>query len=447
MTSEDTQMVASDRLRDANEHLTITALQAEERAEELAQRYQVQNSILLIKQSALRELASQLTVSEQRERKRLAAELHDYLAQMLVLGRMKIGHARRHMLPADLLKAPVIHDLDDILSKALDYTRTLMAELSPSVLHDLGLPAALKWLAGQMHSHNLTVEVQCSQQTVALPEDQAILLFQSIRELLINVGKHAKTSQATVSLMIEGGDHLRITVQDRGCGFELGAPPGTAADEHFGMLSVNERMDAMGGWLTVDSAVGRGTTITLGLPLKEPLDSTPHTRVACAPAGVEPRVTPTRTATGVRSVLLAEDHALVRQGLRAILDGCPDICIVGEAGNGREAVEMASDLKPDVVLMDINMPGMDGIQATQQILAFRPTTVVVGLSVNHVTHTIQAMMDAGASHCLSKDVTAELLHDVLTSASPRSNADSSTQVELPSANPGVSDTLNSGEER
>lgn len=431
MTNEDTQMVASERLRDANEHLTITALQAEERAEELARRYQVQNSILLIKQSALRELASQLTVSEQRERKRVAAELHDYLAQMLVLGRMKIGHARRRMLPADLLQAPLIHELDDILSKALDYTRTLMAELNPAVLHDWGLPEALKWLAEQMHSHNLTVEVQCLQQAVALPEGHAILLFHAVRELLINVGKHAKTSQATVSLVVEGSDQLRITVQDRGCGFELGGAPGTAAGEHFGMASVSERMEAIGGWLTVDTAIGWGTTITLGLPLKEPLDSTPHTRVAFAPAGVEPRVISTRTATGVRSVLLAHDHALVRQGLRAILDGCPDICIVGEAGNGLEAVTMAGDLKPDVVLMDINIPGMDGIQATQQILAARPTTVVVGLSVNPVTHTIQAMMDAGASHCLSKDATAELLHDVLTSASPRSNADSSTQVELP----------------
>ena len=83
MTTDKHQVLASDRLRDANEHLTLTALEAQQRAEELAQRNEDQNKIVLKKRAILRELVSQLTVSEQRERKRLAAELHDYLAQML----------------------------------------------------------------------------------------------------------------------------------------------------------------------------------------------------------------------------------------------------------------------------------------------------------------------------------------------------------------------------
>lgn len=407
------QNAADDRLRDANEHLTIAALEAQQRAEDLAQRYLDQNRLLMTKQRTLRELASQLTVSEQRERKRLAAELHDYLAQMLVLGRLKIGHARHQMASGDLLKAPVIKDLDDILTKALVYTRTLMAELSPPVLHELGLPAALKWLAEQMLQHNLTVAVQCSQQTITLPEDQAILLYQSVRELLINVSKHAQTSDATVSLVVKGSDHLLITVQDGGCGFDLGASAGTSPGEHFGLLSVNERMEAMGGWLSADSAPGRGTTVTLGLPLKQPIDSTECLRVACTPAQAEPRVTPLKRPPGVRRILLVDDHLLVRQGLRAILEGYADMAVIGEAGNGVEAVKMAAELLPDVVLMDINMPELDGIQATQQIKAVQPAIVVIGLSVNQSTQTIQAMMEAGASDFLSKDAAPELLHQML----------------------------------
>jgi len=428
---KDIQIVASDRLRDANEHLTLAALQAQQRAEELAQRYQGQNKILLNKQSALRELVSQLTVSEQRERKRLATELHDYLAQMLVLGRLKIGQARRQMSSADLLKTPVLKDLDDIFGKALVYTRTLLAELSPPVLYELGLPAALKWLAEQMRTHNLTVEAHCSQRTVILPEEEAILLYQSVRELLINVAKHAKTSHATVSLVVEGSDQLLLTVQDWGCGFNMGSAPGKSAGEHFGLLSVNERMEAMGGWLKADSTPGRGTTITLGLPLKPP-SNLENTRAAYAPARVEPRVTSIGKAPDVRSVLLADDHALVRQGLRAILDGYSDICVIGEACNGLEAVMMASDLKPDVVLMDINMPGMDGIQATQQIKAAQPTTVVIGLSVNQSTQTIQAMTEAGASGFMSKDAVPELFHHVLmTTPLPSKGLNNLIQLELP----------------
>jgi CheY-like chemotaxis protein len=432
MPTDKPQIVANDRLRDANEHLTLTALEAQQRAEELAQRNEDQNKIVLEKRAMLRELVSQLTVFEQRERKRLAAELHDYLAQMLVLGRLKIGQARHKMSSIDLLKAPVIEELDDILDKALVYTRTLIAELSPPVLHELGLPPALKWLAEQMHPHNLTVEVQCSQQTVPLSEEQAILLYQSVRELLINVAKHAKTSHATVSLVVEGSDQLLLTVQDGGCGFNIGSAEAKSAGEHFGLLSVNERMEAMGGWLKVDSVPGRGTTIILGLPLKPP-SNLENTRAASALARLEPRVTPIRKAPGVRSVLLADDHALVRQGLRAILDGYPDFCVIGEAGNGLEAVTMAIGLKPDVVLMDINMPGMDGIQATQQIKAAQPTTVVVGLSVNQSTQVIQAMTEAGASGVVSKDAVPELLHKVLTMTPPLfiGPSDNPIQSELP----------------
>lgn len=79
------------RLRDVNEQLTLTSLRALQLAEEAAQRYQDQNRKLLKKQEDLRALASELTLTEYRERKHLATELHDYLAQMLVLGRLKIG--------------------------------------------------------------------------------------------------------------------------------------------------------------------------------------------------------------------------------------------------------------------------------------------------------------------------------------------------------------------
>lgn len=153
--------------------------------------------------------------------------------------------------------------------------------------------------------------------------------------------------------------------------------------------------------------------ITLGLPLKHPIESTEYLRASCAPAQVGSRVTALKKTPGGHRILLADDHALVRQGLRAISDGFPDMTVVGEAGNGVEAVKMAGELLPDVVLMDINMPGMDGVQATQQIKAAQPAIVVIGLSVNQSTQTIQAMMEAGASDFLSKDAAPELLHQML----------------------------------
>lgn len=219
---------------------------------------------LEMSQQSLRGLASQLTLVEQRERKHLAAELHDYLAQMLALGRMKISQLRLKLegAPAAI---PLVGEIDDVFAKGLTYTRSLMAKLSPPVLDELGLPAALTWLAQQMPLHGLIVEVRLACDKVPLPEDQAVLLFHSVRELLINVAKHAGTDHATVALRIDEDKWLHIEVRDTGRGFDVTEVK--PAGEHFGLFSVRERMQAMGGRLGVKSAVGTGTTMTLMMPL------------------------------------------------------------------------------------------------------------------------------------------------------------------------------------
>ncbi|HWF59214.1 MAG TPA: response regulator transcription factor [Nitrospira sp.] len=83
--------------------------------------------------------------------------------------------------------------------------------------------------------------------------------------------------------------------------------------------------------------------------------------------------------------------------------------VVGEASNGAEAVELAQGLDPDVVVMDINMPKMDGIEATQQIKANQPTTVVIGLSVNQSADTEKKMKAAGVSTYLTKESAVDAL--------------------------------------
>jgi signal transduction histidine kinase len=402
-----------DRLRDANEQLILKALQSQEQAEESEQRYLDQhdaNELLVKKQELLRSLASQLVLTEQRERKRLAAELHDYLAQMLVLGRLRIGQAQSSLAGIDPWLGTFIDDIDDIFSKSLTYTRTLMAELNPPLLDELGLPAALQWLGGHMIKYGLHVEVKLSQFNVALPSEQCVLLYQSVRELLLNVVKHAKTQQASLSLSVEGGDNLRIVVQDAGSGFENAVQEPKSQGEHFGLFSTHERMQAMGGWLQVDSAPGRGTMVTLGLPLKQPMTAPPRV-AATMPAG--PHITPMERASTRQRVLLVDDHAMVRQGLRKILEDYSDLTVIGEAANGAEAVSMAAQLQPDIVLMDINMPEMDGIEATKQIKAGQPATIVIGLSVNNSLQIQEAMKQAGASSFVSKDEAAEELHDTI----------------------------------
>jgi DNA-binding NarL/FixJ family response regulator len=96
------------------------------------------------------------------------------------------------------------------------------------------------------------------------------------------------------------------------------------------------------------------------------------------------------------SVLLVEDHALVRKGIRRLLEDEKDITVVGEAGDGAEAIRMARELVPQVIVMDCAMPGVDGLAATAAILEKRPETLVVMLSMHAEETWVRRALDAGA---------------------------------------------------
>ena len=103
------------------------------------------------------------------------------------------------------------------------------------------------------------------------------------------------------------------------------------------------------------------------------------------------------------TVLLADDHAMVRDGLRHILEAAGDIHIVGLASNGEEAVAQATAGCPDIAVIDISMPGMDGIEATRQIMRSCPHTRVLTLSMYHTGEYVQRAVKAGARGYVLKD--------------------------------------------
>ena len=371
----------------------------------------------------LQALASELTLAEQRERKRLASELHDYLAQILALGRIKMSQLRQKVVPSE---APAVQQLvgeiDTLLEKAGEYTRSLMAKLNPPVLDELGLPSALTWLAKQMPLHGLMVDVRLAQEQVTLPDDQAVLLFQSVRELLINVAKHAGTDRATVTLKVDPEQHLRIEVQDHGRGFDPIAMEARSENGHFGLFSVRERMQAMGGSLDVKSRPSEGTTITMVLPLAKSKPAEPRAAsggiadAAVSKVSSEPSVfhiphAPYHPPPGnTIRLLLVDDHTMVRQGLRSLLESYEDVVIVGEGSNGDEAIELVEQLRPALVVMDINMPKKNGIEATARIKARWPETVVIGLSVQAGEEARRAIVNAGGAVLLTKEAAVDELY-------------------------------------
>ena len=390
----------------------------EQFAEELERQVSERTRELVSSQAQLRALATELNLAEQRERKRMAVELHDHLAQMLVLVRLKLGQARQGPVFRSI---EMIKQAEDVVSDALTYTRNLVAELSPPVLHEFGLLAALRWLADQMQRYQLQVSVRMeTTEDVRLPEDQAVLLFQSVRELLINAVKHAVAKQATLAVEEREGS-LRIVVQDQGVGFDLLAmatQQPSAMSSKFGLFSIRERMNALGGRLELHSAPGEGTRAALILPR-----SLRQQSVAEIVPSVSRCETPAQSvegrAHGPCRVVIADDHAMVRQGLRSVLEGFPDVNVVGEAANGQEAVDLTDQLKPSAVVMDINMPRMNGIEATAKIKTRYPEIVVIGMSVNASSDNHDAMRTAGASMLLTKEAAVDQLYGAIQRAVDR----------------------------
>jgi len=109
-------------------------------------------------------------------------------------------------------------------------------------------------------------------------------------------------------------------------------------------------------------------------------------------------------------ILLADDHAVVRQGFKMILAAQPDMEIVGEAGNGREALDLAGQLQPDVIVMDVAMPELNGIEATRRVADLSPRTRVLALSMHKDSVYVREILRAGARGYLLKDsIASDLL--------------------------------------
>jgi len=276
------------------------------------------------------------------------------------------------------------------------------------------LTAALEWLAGWMQKkYHLNVKLQVEQEIGTQQEDMMVLLFQSVRELLFNVVKHAQTNSAEVRIYKEDPGLLRIAVSDRGAGFD---PNGMWEKSEktcgFGMFTIRERLQLLGGRFEVESTPGRGASFTLIAPIgkSEPVEKQEGAMVKTV-EWAEAFVSPTdraRIEDRIR-IMLVDDHNVMRQGLSMMLNGQSDMEIVAEATDGDTAVQLARELNPDVILMDISMPKMSGIEATQIIHAELPRIRIIGLSMFNDADIASAVIAAGAANYLTKTGSTDVL--------------------------------------
>lgn len=345
----------------------------------------------------LQALARELTEAEHRERRRLATTLHEDLQQVLAATGMVND---RLMAKAGADQAQGLQSLRDLLREAIGASRALALQLCPPVLYERGLGPAVTWLGRHFESRReLMVEVLADPEAEPADEHVRLLLFDAVRELL-NLAAESDRPERVLVTIEKQNDRVSITMNnfDGSWRKRLQRPA---------VRRLGQRLSLLHGELhaypaAAAGAASGGAAVRMTAPLDR-LSPVPEGHATAGRHGLrligeggeeEPRHT-------IR-VLLADDHRILREGLVELLSEEEDLEVVGQAADGVEAVELGLALEPDVVVMDITMPQMNGIEATRQLLAKRPRTRVIGLSMHEEDDMARAMRDAGAEAYLTK---------------------------------------------
>ena len=410
---------AERRLRESHDQLEqrVAARTAElaEANRTLEDRVRERTALAEARAAQLQAMALELTQAEQRERHRLSRVLHDHLQQVLVAARYSLSVLGKR--EGEEKTSRTAREVDALLREAITVSKSLAIELSPPILYDDGLISALQWLAQHMRErHGLEVVVDAAEGSEPADQDLAVFLFQAVRELLFNVVKHAETGRARVGMRRAGSDQLEIVVSDEGAGFDTGKLNAAPADKGFGVFSIRERLDLLGGTMQVSSAPGAGTSVQLTVPRAE-WEGREHV-IPTVPArpkvghkqGVERTAVP--EPEQIR-ILVGGSHPLAHEAFAAMLTREPDLNVVGTGASVEETVELAGSRRPHLVLVHDDAACIDGVEVVRRIRARWPDIGVVGLHTPSASGCSAEMTEAGANACLDTGDPPEALLSVI----------------------------------
>ena len=342
------------------------------------------------------------------ERMRIARELHDVVAHSMAMINVQATAASMQLAADPASAAEAIQAIRRASKSGLRELRTILEVLrqvdggSPAVpVPDLRAIAAL---VEATSAAGTPTTLELAEPPVPLPPPVTLAVYRIVQESLTNVVRHAGRVAATVGLRQDGG-YLYVDVVNDGGAAPAAFSDGTGA----GLTGMRERAAALGGTLEAGPRPGGGFAVHARLPVAPAAP-------ARGPAGprrgpgrhTRPRRGPDREPAVIK-VLLADDQALVRAGFRFIVGSAPDIEVVGEAADGAAAVDLARSLRAEVVLMDIRMPGTDGLEATRQIVAdpeLSGVRVIILTTFEADEYVFEAIR-AGASGFLVKDTEPE----------------------------------------
>lgn len=365
------------------------------------------NEALKSNEESLRQLSARLLQLQDEERRRIARDLHDVTGQKLAVLSMALSGVLNR--PNGSLDADSQRALTESLAWSKEVAaeiRTLSYLLHPPLLDELGLSSAVKWyLAGFTSRTGILMETEIPSEIQRLSPDAEVAIFRVLQESLTNVHRYAESTNAVVRMDVTG-DEIKLEIQDFGKGVQssrTSSPNGSVARLGVGIQGMTERMRQLGGKLEITSSPNKGTLVTATIPLSSsaaiPAQSS---TVLVSPLNSTSDLAGPVANTLRKRILIADDHEMLRRGVRNTLQTELDLEICGEAVDGQDVVEKVKTLRPDLVILDINMPALNGLVALRQILRLRPQTKVLVFSVHDSDQTVKEVHAAGAHGFISK---------------------------------------------
>lgn len=360
------------------------------------------NEALKANEEALRQLSTRLLELQDEERRRIARDLHDVTGQKLALQCIALSRMTRLLAPSANEEArESISQCLELTNQISEEIRTLSYLLHPPLLDELGLPSAVKWYTqGFQKRTGIQVDVVVAHDLPRLRPDAEVALFRVVQESLTNVHRYSGSPSAYVRVRLEEGD-FKLEIGDFGKGMKAEGTRtrnGALAPLGVGIQGMRQRLRQLSGHLEIGSRMGKGTLVTATLPI----DGLCLAAEEEKPAAGAARTEKAREKKPSARILVADDHEMLRRGVRSMLESEPELEICGEATDGIEAVEKTLKLKPQLVILDVNMPALNGLAVVRQILRARPETKILIFTVHDSEQTAQESFHAGAHGFLSK---------------------------------------------
>lgn len=385
------------------------------------------NEALKSNEQSLRELSARLLQLQDDERRSLARDLHDVTGQKLAVQSMALsGVLSRYAGKLDAESQQALAESLVWNKEIAEEIRTLSYLLHPPLLDELGLSSAAKWYAsGFTKRTGILIDVDIPTDLRRLSPDAEVAIFRVLQESLTNVHRYSGSQRAAIRICTDG-DAIKVEVEDYGKGIHsTKSVSAQSSVDHLGVgiQGMTERMRQLGGKLEITSAPDRGVLVTATIPLSGRQVALP---TPPAPSDVPlPRQRASSSANGrhVARILIADDHEMLRHGVRNTLQTQSDFEICGEAIDGQDAIEKVKALHPDLVILDINMPVLNGLAAVRQILRLSPKTKILIFSVHDSDQTKREIHAAGAHGFISKGKDAQdlirIVREVLARNTPR----------------------------